>query len=119
MTEADFSKKDRLGVAGAQILAAFMSTKLFNAKGALASLKINSYVLPVQEIKTATELDLSGKGLKSTDATVISALIQVHHTSQQHTKVFTFAFCHAGQWGIVQVDLFRGQCQHHHHYLGD
>ena len=62
MTEADFSGK-KLGLAGAQILAAFMSTKLFEAKGSLSKLKVWKYELPVQEIKTATELDLSGKGL--------------------------------------------------------
>ena len=52
--------------------------------GALASLKINSYAPPVQEIKTATELDLSGKGLKEEDAIVISALIQVRYITAQH-----------------------------------
>ena len=40
MTEADFSGK-KLGAAGAQILAAFMSTELFEAKGSLASLDIS------------------------------------------------------------------------------
>jgi hypothetical protein len=40
MTEADFSGK-KLGLIGAQILAAFMSTKLFEAKGALSSLDIS------------------------------------------------------------------------------
>jgi hypothetical protein len=39
MTEADFSGK-KLGAAGAQILAAFMSTKLFEAKGSLVSLNL-------------------------------------------------------------------------------
>jgi hypothetical protein len=41
MTEADFSRK-KLGVAGAQILVAFMSTKLFEASGSLASLDISN-----------------------------------------------------------------------------
>jgi hypothetical protein len=40
MTEADFSGKN-LGAAGAQILAAFISTKMFEAKGSLASLDIS------------------------------------------------------------------------------
>jgi hypothetical protein len=40
MTEADFSGK-KPGATGAQILAAFMSTKLFKAKGALSSLDIS------------------------------------------------------------------------------
>ena len=39
MTEADFSGR-KLGPAGAQILAAFMSTKLFEAKGSLSSLNL-------------------------------------------------------------------------------
>jgi Ran GTPase-activating protein (RanGAP) involved in mRNA processing and transport len=39
MTEADFSGK-KLGAAGAQILAAFMSTKMFEAKGSLIYLNL-------------------------------------------------------------------------------
>jgi hypothetical protein len=35
--------------------------------GALSKLKINEYELPVQEIKTATELDFSHKGLRVED----------------------------------------------------
>jgi hypothetical protein len=77
MTEADFSGK-KLGVAGAQILAAFMARKFFQDKGSLSKLKLNVYELPVHEIKTATALDLSGKGLGVEDAIVIAALIKVH-----------------------------------------
>jgi hypothetical protein len=43
--------------------------------GLMSKLKINSYWLPIQELKTATELDLSGKGLKAEDAIVISSCI--------------------------------------------
>ena len=82
MTEADFSR-EKLGAAGAQILAAFMSTEQFEAKGSLSKLKMNTYELPVQEIKTATELDLSGKGLNHLDAIVIAALIKVQTTAQK------------------------------------
>ena len=81
MTEADFSGKG-LGAVGAQILAAFMSTKLFEAKGSLSKLKMDRYELPIQEIKTATELDLSGKGLGDLDAIVIAALIKVQTIAQ-------------------------------------
>jgi hypothetical protein len=35
------------------------------------------YKLPVQEIKTATELDLANKGLGKLDAVVIAVLIKV------------------------------------------
>ena len=44
MMEAEFSKK-KLGIAGALILAAFMSTKLFKAKGALTKLDISENCL--------------------------------------------------------------------------
>jgi hypothetical protein len=45
--------------------------------GSLSKLKMVEYELPVQEIKTATALDLSGKGLQIEDAIVIAALIKV------------------------------------------
>jgi hypothetical protein len=45
--------------------------------GSLSKLKMDEYDLPVQEIKTATALDLSGKGLQVEDAIVIVALIKV------------------------------------------
>jgi hypothetical protein len=76
MTEADFSGKN-LGTAGAQILAAFMGRQLFQGTGSLSKLKMDTYELPVQEIKTATELDLSNKGLGKLDAIVIAVLIKV------------------------------------------
>jgi Ran GTPase-activating protein (RanGAP) involved in mRNA processing and transport len=40
MTEADFSGK-KLGAAGAQVLVAFMSTELFQAKGSLSKLDLS------------------------------------------------------------------------------
>ena len=43
----------------------------------MSKLKLNKYELPVQEIKTATDLDLSNKGLGKLDAIVISVLIKV------------------------------------------
>ena len=43
----------------------------------LSKLKMDKYELPVQEIKTATELDLSNKGLGKLDAIVIAVLIKV------------------------------------------
>jgi hypothetical protein len=38
---------------------------------------MREYELPVQEIKTATELDLSRKDVRVEDAIVIAALIKV------------------------------------------
>jgi hypothetical protein len=55
------------------------------AMGSLSKLKMNKYELPVQEIKTATELDLSNKDLNyNLDAIVIAALIKVQTTTQNH-----------------------------------
>ena len=45
--------------------------------GALAFLTMHNYKLPVKEIKTAKELDLSNKELIAIDAIVIAALIEV------------------------------------------
>ena len=45
--------------------------------GALAFLTMHKYKLPVKEIKTAKELDLSNKELNVIDAIVIAALIEV------------------------------------------
>ena len=45
--------------------------------GALAFLTMHKYKLPVKEIKTAKELDLSNKELIDIDAIVIAALIEV------------------------------------------
>jgi hypothetical protein len=45
---------------------------------------MNKYELPVQEIKTATELDLSGKGLSPLDAIVIAPLMKVQTIAQNH-----------------------------------
>ena len=52
--------------------------------GSLSKLKMYRYELPVQEIKTATELDLSNKGLGELDAIVIAALIRVQTIAQNH-----------------------------------
>lgn len=71
-TEADFSGQD-LKADDAILIA--HSVKVNRA---LIKLKINEYELPIQEIKTATELDLSYKKLQSTDAIVISALLPLN-----------------------------------------
>ena len=76
MTEADFSRR-KLCPAGTRILVAFIFRDCFQAEGSLASLTINQYAIPVQELKTATELDLSGKGLKVEDVIIVASCIQV------------------------------------------
>ena len=55
MSEADFSGK-KLGAAGAQILAAFMSTKLFEAKGSLVSLNLANNNLKAEGAKHVAEV---------------------------------------------------------------
>ena len=46
--------------------------------GALVTVTINKFALPVQDIKTKMELDLSGKGLGVEDAIVIAALVPLN-----------------------------------------
>ena len=45
---------------------------------AMMKLKIHKHELPIQEIKTATELDLSNKELNNLDAIVIAALLPLN-----------------------------------------
>ena len=61
-----------------------LDTRDTHDSGSLSKLKMNKYELPVQEIKTATELDLSGKGLDHLDAIVIAALSKVRTIAQNH-----------------------------------
>ena len=70
-TELDFSSQS-LRAGDAVLLASDIQDM-----GSLSKLKMNKYELPVQEIKTATALDLSGKGLNHLDAIVIAVLIKV------------------------------------------
>jgi hypothetical protein len=80
MTEADFSGK-KLGAAGAQILAAFMSTELFEAKGALSKLTFCGCDQHGDEgdavtiDTTMTEADFSGKKLGAAGAQVLAAFM--------------------------------------------
>jgi hypothetical protein len=64
MTEADFSGK-KLGAAGAQILAAFMSTKLFEAKGSLASLTISNNLISSEQQAEIKQI-CAGRSIKCT-----------------------------------------------------
>jgi hypothetical protein len=53
------------------------------ASGSLSKLKMDKCELPVHEIKTATELDLSNKDLNYLDAIVIAALMKVQTVVQK------------------------------------
>eukprot|EP00935_MAST-01C_sp_MAST-1C-sp1_P001408 g1408.t1 len=74
MAEADLSKTN-LGAGGAFIVSAWMSHK---DNGALVTVIINKFALPIQDIKTKAELDLSGKGMGPEDAIVITALLPLN-----------------------------------------
>ena len=74
MTEADLSNKE-LGVGGGIIVGAWISHK---DNGALVTVTINKCALPVQDIKTKAQLDLSGKRLGVEDAIIIAALIPIN-----------------------------------------
>ncbi len=45
---------------------------------------VNKFALPIQDIKTKSELDFSGKGLESEDAIIIAALVPLNVS---HTKL--------------------------------
>jgi hypothetical protein len=77
-TELDLSGKN-LSPGCAILLAPEME-----ANGSLSKLKMYKCDLPVQDIKTATELGLSRKGLNHLDAIVIAALIKVQTIAQNH-----------------------------------
>jgi hypothetical protein len=120
MTEADFSGK-KLGSVGAQILVAFMSTKLFQAKGSLSNLHIGYNnipeeqmrvfiamdkldvlcAVPIRELKanSITELDLAGKSLGTEGALVLSTYLKAD-TSGSLSKL-TFS----GDSSTLYVDL--------------
>jgi hypothetical protein len=42
---------------------------------AISTVIVNTFALPIQDIKSKAELDFSGKGLKVEDAVIIGALI--------------------------------------------
>ena len=68
--------------------------------GALAFLTMHKYKLPIKEIKTAKELDLSNKELSLLDAIVIAALIKVQTAlcSQKEIKLKEIPFRTMGHW---------------------
>jgi hypothetical protein len=86
MTEADFSGR-QLGAAGAWILAAFMSTKMFEAKGSLSKLTWSGEqwfnaeagrmedAPPVTLDTTMTDADFSNKHLGASGAMILAAFI--------------------------------------------
>jgi hypothetical protein len=43
--------------------------------GAISTVIVNTFPLPIQDIESKAELDFSGKGLKAEDAIIIAALI--------------------------------------------
>ena len=95
MTEADFSGKG-LGAAGAQILAAFMSTKLFEAKGSLSQLDVSGnrlcgvwiddyergtydssgLIALAESISNLKELSISSNLLKAEGARILAPAIE-------------------------------------------
>ena len=52
-----------------------LSVGFFSAS--LKRLKLNYSELPIDELKTATSVDLSSKGLQPTDATIIASLMSM------------------------------------------
>ena len=53
------------------------------ANGVLATVTINTFALPIQDIKTKAKLDLSGKSLGVEDAIIIAALIPLNVSTKR------------------------------------
>jgi hypothetical protein len=71
-TELDMSGKMK-GAEDATMLAAEIIDN-----GALVTVIMHKYRLPIEDIKTNAELDLSGKGLADLDAIVLAALLPLN-----------------------------------------
>jgi hypothetical protein len=95
MTEADFSGM-KLGAAGAQILAAFMSTKMFEAKGSLSKFTFSGddhESRPLTVEIGMTEADFSGADLGPTGAVILAVWLKhkVQHTAHYVSDLLRFA----------------------------
>jgi hypothetical protein len=55
-----------------------MSPNIPSDNRALATVIMHEYPLPIEDIKTKAELDLSGKGLVDLDAIVLAALLPLN-----------------------------------------
>ena len=63
--------------------------KTIPTMGALVTVTVNKFALPIQDIKTKAELDLSGKELGVEDAIIIAALIPLNVS---HMKRFNCCY---------------------------
>ena len=124
MTEADFSGK-QLGVAGAQILAAFMSTKFFEAKGSLSKLIFSGDFAdskPVAVEVGMTEADFSRANLGPTGAMILAAWL-TQGTAHDSLRFRTNYVFDLGQGVVVLFNFLwphsrRRRAHHHQHYHG-
>jgi hypothetical protein len=90
MTEAEFSNKN-LGEGGAIIISAWLTNKDNALNGVLSTIIVHKSPLPIQDIKTKAELDLSGKELNHLDAIIIAALLPLNVSGQLHLAVPSIA----------------------------
>ena len=67
---------DVLGVSGAKLIA-----EMLKVNTPLNRLMLNSAELPIDELKTATFVNLSDKGLQPTDAIIIASLMSMVNTA--------------------------------------
>jgi hypothetical protein len=72
LTELDISRKNP-SVEGALVLAEYLRNN-----GTISTAIIHTFPLPIQEIKTKAELDLSGKELGVLDVVVLAALLPLN-----------------------------------------
>ena len=56
--------------------------------GAMVTVTINTFALPIQDIKTKSELDFADKGLCVEDAIIIAALIPLNVSRRQRLSCY-------------------------------
>jgi hypothetical protein len=79
ITELNISDND-LGVSGysADTSGIIAIADAIPDMGAISTVIVNTFPLPIQDIKTKAKLDFSGKGLQVEEAVIIAALIPLN-----------------------------------------
>jgi hypothetical protein len=110
MTEADFSEW-QLGALGGQVLAAFMSTKLFEAKGSLSKLSWSSSFVGIEASvtldTTMIEADFSNTPLGVSGAMILAAFIssKIMKDSGSLSKLAFRGDCNGARSKSVTVEI--------------
>jgi hypothetical protein len=69
--------------------------------GAISTVIVNTFPLPIQDIKSKAELDFSGKELKVADTIIIAALILSNVSHKPYISLLSLI----SLWGLIYVVL--------------